>query len=106
MATHRANRPITSPAALPMTTSANTSETPGLLSARNVILAAAALLVLSVLGSCLAMLRPPDSGGLGRDSFGTRRQGFRALMETLQDVGIDARRDLAPPAADANDDHT
>src|SRR5262249_27311798 len=55
---------------------------------------------------CLSILRDPDSDGRGRDSFGTRRQGFRALMETLQDVGIQARRELAPPTASAGDDHT
>jgi hypothetical protein len=89
-----------------MTESANTSERPGLLSARNVILAAAAVLVLSVLGSCVSMLRPPDSGGVGRDSFGTRRYGYRALVETLNELGIATSRDLAPPQADADDDHT
>jgi hypothetical protein len=89
-----------------MTISDNTSETPNLLSARNVILAAAALLVLSVLGSCLSMLRPPDSGGYGRDSFGTRRGGFRALVDMLTEFGIPVARDLAPPQPGAADQHT
>jgi hypothetical protein len=89
-----------------MTESANTSEKPGLLSARNAIFAAIAVLVLSVLGSCVSMLRPPDSGGLRRDSFGTRHDGYRALIEILHELDISVTRDLAPPQPRAGDDHT
>jgi hypothetical protein len=77
-----------------------------LLSARNMILAAAAILVLSLLGMMVSMLRPRDSGGLARDSFGTRGGGYRALVETLQELGIGVSRSLAPPQPDASERHT
>ena len=89
-----------------MNESASTSESAGLLSARNLILAAAAVLVLSLVGSCISLLRPADSGGLGRDSFGTLADGYRALFEVLEELGVPVSRDVAPPWADANGDRT
>jgi hypothetical protein len=77
-----------------------------LLSARNLILASAAVLVLSVLGMCITMLRPVDSGGLGRDSYGTRDGGYRALVDILEELGIDASRSVSPPQPDPDDRHT
>jgi hypothetical protein len=77
-----------------------------LLSTRNLVLAAAAVLVLSVLGMLVSMLRPQDSGGRARDSFGTRAGGYRALVETLEELGIGVSRSLAPPQAEAKDRHT
>jgi hypothetical protein len=76
------------------------SKGPDLLSARNLILAAAGIFVLSVLGMCLSMLRPPDSQGRASDSFGTRGGGYRGLVETLEALGVPVRRELAPPHAD------
>jgi hypothetical protein len=73
-----------------------------LLSARNLILAAAGVLVLSVLGMCLSMLRPHDSGGLAGDSFGTRGGGYRGVFELLESLGVRVKRDLAPPKAGAD----
>jgi hypothetical protein len=77
-----------------------------LLSTRNLVLAAAAVLVLSVLGMLVSMLRPRDSDGRARDSYGTRAGGYRALLETLEELGIGVSRSLAPPQADANASHT
>lgn len=68
-----------------------------ILTARNAILASAAVLVLSVVGTCLSMLRPPDSGGIARDSYGVRDDGFRALTELLEEVGIEVSRSVSPP---------
>jgi hypothetical protein len=79
---------------------------PDLLSARNLILASAAVLVLSVLGMCISMLRPVDSGGLARDTYGTRAGGYRALVEILQELGVNASRSVSPPQPDANDRKT
>jgi hypothetical protein len=89
-----------SPAATNMAASDNISTAANLLSARNLILAAALVLVLSVVGTCLSMLRPNDSGGLGRDSYGVTSDGYRALLETLESLGIRVDRSLAPPRPD------
>jgi hypothetical protein len=77
-----------------------------LLSARNLILASAAVLVLSVLGMCISMLRPVDSDGLARDSYGTRDGGYRALVDILEELGIKASRSVSPPQPDPDDRHT
>jgi len=53
--------------------------------------------VVSLLWACLELARPPDSGGLGSDSYGTRVQGQRGLFEILTDLGIPVERTLAPP---------
>lgn len=89
-----------------MSASANSSDSQGLLTPRNLILAAAAIFVLSVLGSCVSLLRPNDSGGLGRDSYGIRGHGYRAVMEVLEALSVPVSRDLAPPQADESDKHT
>jgi hypothetical protein len=89
-----------------MSASDNTLRPPGLLSARNVILAAAAILVISIVGMCWSMLRPHDSGGVGRDSYGTRSAGYRALYELLGELGVPVQRDMAPPRADMNTQST
>jgi hypothetical protein len=70
-----------------------------LVSPRNLILAAVAVCVLSVVAMCISMLRPSDSGGMASDSFGTRRNGYRALFEVLSESGIPITRAIAPPAA-------
>jgi hypothetical protein len=77
-----------------------------LLSARNLILASAAVFVLSMLGMCVSMLRPQDSGGLARDSYGTRGGGHRALVEILEQLDINVTRSVSPPQPNANDRHT
>jgi hypothetical protein len=89
-----------------MSASVNKSTRPALLSVRNAILAATAVLVLSIISACWSMLRPQDSGGLRSDSHGTRRGGYRGLYETLEGLGVTVRRDLAPPRADMNADST
>ena len=82
------------------------SMSPDLLSVRNLILASAAVLVLSVLGMCISMLRPNDTKGLARDSFGTRGGGYRGLFEVLEEIGVAVRRDVAPPPAEDGTNYT
>jgi hypothetical protein len=68
-----------------------------MLSVRNLIAIASFVLVASVVVGAIALTRPPDSGGAGRDSYGTRAHGFRALHDTLNEVGIETARLLHPP---------
>jgi hypothetical protein len=70
-----------------------------MLSVRNAVVAATVLLVLSVLTSLLSMVREPNSGGMGNDSFGTQGHGYRGLFETLQELEIKVEREFAPPIA-------
>lgn len=67
-----------------------------MLSARNVIIVTVAIAVISIIGSIAALLQP-DRGGEGRDSFGTRSHGYRAFVETLQELQIPVERVLVPP---------
>lgn len=83
-----------------MVESANTSATQNLLTARNAILISVAVLALSLLWALATMLRPKDSGGLARDSFGTHGDGFRGLFETLQDLNVPVTRGMWPPSSD------
>lgn len=66
-------------------------------SVRSVILLAVFLLLFSLVYSILSLLRPPDSGGQGQDSFGTQGYGFRALYEVLRELDIEVSRQFAPP---------
>jgi len=77
-----------------------------LLQARNAILAALALLVLTIVLVSVETLRPSDSGGLARDSFGTRAHGYRALFELLEELDLQVARSVSPPSADLSPQHT
>ena len=46
---------------------------------RNVIITVVAISVISLGWICVSVLGAPDSGGLGGDTYGTRRHGLRAL---------------------------
>jgi hypothetical protein len=85
-----------------MVESVDTSVNRNLLTPRNAILTAALVFAVSLVWACATMVRPNDSGGMGRDSFGTRSGGFRALFETLQELQVPVRRSLEPAAADAS----
>lgn len=69
-----------------------------MLTPRNVISLTVSIAVLSILWSCLMLLRPPDSEGMRGDSFGTYSHGYRALYDTLKEVGVPVRRSIGPPA--------
>ncbi len=76
-----------------------------MLTARSIVITTIVIAVLSIVGGCLTMLRTPDHGGLGRDSYGTRAYGHRALFEILKELDVPVRRRLAPPTAKI-DKHT
>jgi hypothetical protein len=70
-----------------------------MLSARNFVAITLVIAVVSLAWACRELAQPPDSGGLGGDSYGTRVQGLRGLFEILADLGVPVERALAPPTA-------
>jgi Domain of unknown function (DUF4350) len=70
-----------------------------MLSARSFVAITLVIAVVSLAWACRELAQPPDSGGLGGDSYGTRVQGQRGLFEILADLGIAVERALAPPTA-------
>lgn len=66
-------------------------------SVRSIVLLSFLIFVLSLAAACLSLLREPDSDGAGRDSYGTKRNGYRGLLEVLTELGIPAERRLTPP---------
>ena len=65
-------------------------------SVRSLILLSIAIFVISLAGVAARLTRPPDSGGAGRDSFGVRRPGYRAIHDVLSELGIRTERRLSP----------
>ncbi len=70
-----------------------------MLTARNFVALTIVIAVVSLAWACFELAQPPDSGGLGGDSYGTRVQGQRGLFEILDDLGIPVERTLGPPTA-------
>ena len=70
-----------------------------MLTARSVLIITVSLAVLALVGGLISLLQPPDRGGLGRDTYGTKADGYRALFDTLTELKFDQRRELAPPNA-------
>jgi hypothetical protein len=68
-----------------------------MLTARNVVTATIVVAILSVVGTCLSLLRLPAHDGLGGDTFGTRAHGQRALFQVLSELDIPTERLLLPP---------
>lgn len=68
-----------------------------MLTGRNVIIAVLTVAGISILLGLIGMLRPPDSGGMAGDSYGTRSHGHRALLEILREVKVPTERLLVPP---------
>ena len=66
---------------------------------RSAILLALLILVVSLVATTLSLLQDPDSDGRGRDSYGTRGPGFRAIHDLLSELGIRVERGLHPPVA-------
>lgn len=64
---------------------------------RNVVVSVIATFILCMLWSIWSLMGPPDSGGLGGDSYGTRRHGLRALFEILAELHVPVERGLSPP---------
>lgn len=68
-----------------------------MLRARDVIMVAGLIAVLSVLMSVISLMGPPDGDGWGGDSYGTHARGQRALYELLGELGVPVSRRLSPP---------
>ena len=67
-----------------------------MLTPRNAIIAASLLFACYVLSSVLSSLTPPGSKGSGADSYGTGREGGRALIELLAELGVPVERWTEP----------
>ncbi len=68
-----------------------------MLTGRSVLIAAVIVAVLAGLGSIVSLLQPPDSNGLGSDTYGTRAAGFKAVFNLLSELGVEQQRGLGPP---------
>ncbi|WP_437223402.1 DUF4350 domain-containing protein [Planctomicrobium sp. SH661] len=64
---------------------------------RSSILLAVFIFVTSIVLATLSLLRTPDSGGRGRNSYGTHADGYRAAVELLNELNVPAQRRHAPP---------
>ncbi|MCA9237022.1 MAG: DUF4350 domain-containing protein [Planctomycetales bacterium] len=73
-----------------------------LLSARNAIVAAAGTLFVSLAAIYATSFKLNDSDGWGRDTFGTRGDGYRGVYELLQELQTQVDRSGAPPQANAS----
>lgn len=66
-------------------------------SVRSAILLAVLLLVTALITGFVSLFRPPDSGGMGQDSYGTRGFGYKGLFDVLHELNVPVRRDFSPP---------
>ena len=73
-----------------------------MLTARSVITATIVVAVISIVGACVTLLlKSPGSSQLGSDSYGTRANGFRAIHDVLDALGVTVERQLVPTANDS-----
>lgn len=70
-----------------------------MLSVRSAIIAATLLLLITLASSLASMVQEPDSGGIGKDTYGLRAYGFRGLFQTLEELDIHVERSFSPPIA-------
>lgn len=68
-------------------------------SARTVVIGVFLIAAISLIGVVLDLAAPPDSNGLGGDSYGTHLHGQRAFYELLGSMGMAADRAVVPPTA-------
>lgn len=66
-------------------------------SVRSLIQITVAVAVLSLILAWVNLLEAPDSHRTGRDTFGTRAWGYRAVFEMLDEIGAPVERRLRPP---------
>lgn len=71
-----------------------------MLSARNAVLAALAVFVFSMIAGTVSLMGPPDSDGAAVDSYGTHRDGYRAVFELLSAFDVPVERRIEPPSPD------
>jgi hypothetical protein len=67
-----------------------------MLTARSIVLCAIGVAVLSLFATLVSIFQPPSP--LGEDTYGTRAYGYKAVYETIAALGIDQRRESAPPS--------
>lgn len=77
-----------------------------MLTPRHVIFASIIVLTISLVWGVISLMGDPDSGGRGADSYGLRRDGHRALFETLTELGLPVRRSVEPPGGRQSVDRT
>ena len=68
-----------------------------MLTARSIVITTILVAVLSIVAACVSLLRPPDNGGLGGDTYGTRAHGQCALFQILMELNVPVERLLLPP---------
>ncbi len=66
-------------------------------SVRSLILLSVFILVVSLLAAWLSLFAAPDSGGRGHDTYGTKGYGYKAVFDSLRELGVPVRRDISPP---------
>lgn len=68
-----------------------------MLSARTIVILLVVVCLISLASVISAAVREPDSDGRGKDSYGTRFYGFRAVYETMQRLKLPVKRSYTPP---------
>ncbi len=68
-------------------------------SSRNTVIAILLITAISIAYTVYDLATPPDAGGLGANSYGTRGSGHRALYETLEHLTETPGRSHFPPPA-------
>ena len=71
-----------------------------MLSARNAVIAALIVFALSMISGTVSLMGPPDSDGAAADSYGTGRDGYRAVFELLSAFQIPVERRIEPPTSE------
>lgn len=70
-----------------------------MLSSRITVIAILVITAISIAYTVYDLATPPDAGGLGANSYGTRASGHRALYETLERLAQPPSRSHFPPPA-------
>jgi hypothetical protein len=77
-----------------------------MLSVRNAILISLFVCVASLVAGVVSLLGTPDSHGAAIDSYGTRRDGFRAAFELLSAFKVPVERRIEPPSRELSTSST
>ena len=67
-----------------------------MLKTRNIIIILICIAFLTLILGIADLLKGPRNKGIGSNSYGTRANGFRALYELLNNLGIPAERQIEP----------
>ncbi|MBD3673261.1 MAG: DUF4350 domain-containing protein [Planctomycetaceae bacterium] len=77
-----------------------------MITGRNVIVAGVVMLIVALGINAYTLLQPLDNDGQGRDSYGVRPSGYRAIFEVLERLDVPVSRSHAPYDAALNRDST